>query len=40
MRIVEFSCGDDERSCCMLQFYTTELLKLEEEIQQLDAGAD
>jgi hypothetical protein len=40
MRIVEFSCGDDERSCRMLQFYTTELTKLEEEIQQLDAGAD
>jgi hypothetical protein len=36
MKIAEFSCVDDDRSRRMLQFYTTELSKLEEEIQQLD----
>jgi hypothetical protein len=36
MKIAEFSCLDDDRSRRMLQFYTSELSKLEDERQQLD----
>jgi hypothetical protein len=30
MKIAEFSCFDDDCSCRMLQFYASELTKLEE----------
>ncbi|KAI2497898.1 hypothetical protein MHU86_16596 [Fragilaria crotonensis] len=40
MKIAEFSCVDDDRSRRMLQFYTSELSKMEEEIRQLDDNND
>jgi hypothetical protein len=40
MKIAEFSCVDDNRSRRMLQFYTSELSKLEEEIRQLHDNCD
>jgi hypothetical protein len=40
MKIAEFSCVDNDHSRRMLQFYTAELSKMEEEIQQLDDNND
>jgi hypothetical protein len=36
MKIAEFSGVDDDRSRCMLHFYTSELTKLEDRIEQFN----
>ncbi len=40
MIIAEFSCLDDNRTCRILQFYTSELSELKNERQQLDDHDD
>jgi hypothetical protein len=40
MKIAEFHCLFDDRSRRMLQFYTSELSKLENERQKLDNHGD
>ena len=40
MKIAELSCVDDHRSRHMVEFYNTELSRLEEEIRQVDSRDD
>ena len=39
-KIAELSCFDDHRSRHMVQFYNSELSRLEEEIRQVDSSDD
>ena len=40
MKIAELSCVDDHRSCNMVQFYNSELSRMEEEIRLVDSSDD
>jgi hypothetical protein len=40
MKIAELSCVDDHRSRNMVQFYNSELSRMEEEIRLVDSSDD